>query len=100
MPGPEPDSALVLSATLGMFEEHCLQMKCTPPGCGASSYHPLRLLVRRFGPGIRFGDLVPRIVCKECRKRPGEVALLEHITTDGKGRHLGWRVDLSSLIEK
>lgn len=53
--------------------------------CGRSAAVPVKLLIQRHGAGVRPADLVARMKCSACDKRPIEVALVDDPQVGARG---------------
>lgn len=96
MPAPPPaasfDRALALAATPSALQGFWLEVKC----CGGSVMLPLRQMAREPRRARSpLADIVLKLRCKRCRRRPVTVALF----SDPKGRSpqlveypSGWRI--------
>ena len=70
-----------------------LDLACS---CGSSVMYPCKLLAQRHG-NRTFVDVVPRLVCKQCRKRPSIVYLVAgfHRTIGHGGPQPDWSLPLT-----
>src|SRR5579871_3261294 len=68
------DRDMALAAPLADLSAGWLSVRCAR--CGIS-YLPLRKLAGRYGAGTRLGELLPRLRCRTCRRRPAEIALVD-----------------------
>jgi hypothetical protein len=71
---PTRETALVIA--LAELEGCYLRLQCPPQaGCSKVSELPITTLVRRYGGAKTLAELVPRLQCRSCRSRAGQVEL-------------------------
>jgi hypothetical protein len=63
-------------------------------GCCQIVYMPLPLIAQKRGGGLILGDVVARLRCSKCDRRPPIVALVERLEPPRPGKREGWRIVL------
>jgi hypothetical protein len=97
MPPPSPNKAL--ASRLSELAAFHLEIVC---GCGARAgggrlvRYPIALMIARHGRigELRLAQIIERLRCECCGKRPSSVSLLETNLRSGQGRTRGWSIAL------
>jgi hypothetical protein len=63
--------------------------------CGRTSRYPLRLMAERVGGPRLLGDVLPRLRCEACGKKPARVLLLDRGDDSSHGARAAVKIDLS-----
>jgi hypothetical protein len=70
-----------------------LKLSCAD-GCAKVTHKPLRLLLRRVG-DRKLGEVLPRLKCTVCHRKPASVVLCDDPNDSGLGgTQQTWRINL------
>lgn len=88
-----PTREEALSTPFAELEGYWLEIRCA---CGVHTYYPCRLLAKERGGCAR--DVLGKLRCRNCRRRPDSVALTDDATGGVPGitgeRRAPWRLAL------